>query len=134
NLTDDVRVFGKSKSKELVKELKEKDYVNSNNRETDKLRQAIKDEELLLSEEFAPYEAQILEIANTKIKDLNIKDASKKNDITLNENALKSQEFEDLWSRIKYKTNYKVNIDTDQLIHNIVYGTNEFEGMVDIQV
>src|SRR5699024_158466 len=96
--------------------------------------QAIKDEEIILSEEFAPYEAQILEIANTKIKDLNIKDASKKTDITLNENALKSQEFEDLWNRIKYKTNYKVNIDTEQLIHNIVYGTNEFEGMVDIEV
>src|SRR5699024_3706326 len=134
NLTDDVKVFGKSKSKELVKELKEKDYVNSSNRATDKLRQAIKDEEIILSEEFAPYEAQILEIANTKIKDLNIKDASKKTDITLNENALKSQEFEDLWNRIKYKTNYKVNIDTEQLIHNIVYGTNEFEGMVDIEV
>ena len=51
---------------------KENDYVNSNNRATDKLRQAIKDEELILSEEFAPYEKQIIEIANTKIKDLNI--------------------------------------------------------------
>ena len=134
NLTEDINVFGKSKSIKLVKELKENDYVNSNNRATDKLRQAIKDEELILSEEFAPYEKQIIEIANTKIKDLNIKDASKKTDITLNENALKSQEFEELWNRIKYKTNYKVHIDTDQLIQNIIHGTNEFEGMVDIEV
>ncbi|MFL2123997.1 DEAD/DEAH box helicase family protein [Marinilactibacillus psychrotolerans] len=134
NLTEDINVFGKSKSIKLVKELKENDYVNSNNRATDKLRQAIKDEELILSEEFAPYEKQIIEIANTKIKDLNIKDASKKTDITLNENALKSQEFDELWNRIKYKTNYKVHIDTDQLIQNIINGTNEFEGMVDIEV
>ncbi|HBY89693.1 MAG TPA: restriction endonuclease subunit R [Aerococcaceae bacterium] len=134
NLTEDIKVFGKTKSKKLVKELKENDYVNSNNRATDKLRQAIKDEELILSEEFAPYEKQIIEIANTKIKDLNIKDASKKTDITLNENALKSQEFEELWNRIKYKTNYKVHIDTDQLIQNIIHGTNEFEGMIDIEV
>src|SRR5699024_7584307 len=134
NLTEDIKVFGKSKSKKLVKELKENDYVNSNNRATDKLRQAIKDEELILSEGVAPYEKQIIEIANTKIKDLNIKDASKKTDITLNENALKSQEFEDIWNRIKYKTNYKVHIDTDQLIRNIIHGTNEFEGMVDIEV
>lgn len=134
NLTEDIKVFGKPKSKKLVKELKENDYVNSKNRATDKLRQAIKDEELILSEEFAPYEKQIIEIANTKIKDLNIKDASKKTEITLNENALKSQEFEELWNRIKYKTNYKVHIDTDQLIQNIIHGTNEFEGMIDIEV
>lgn len=134
SLTDNIKVFGKSKSKELVKELKENDYVNSSNRATDKLRQAIKDEKIILSEEFSPYEAQILELANTKIKDLNIKDASKKTDITLNENALKSQEFEGLWNRIKYKTNYRVNIDTEQLINNIVHGTNEFEGMIDIEV
>lgn len=134
NLTDDIKVFGKSKSKKLVEELKKNDYVNSNNRATDKLRQAIKDEAIFLSEEFTTYEKQIIEIANTKIKDLNIKDASKKTDITLNENALKSQEFEDIWNRIKYKTNYKVHIDTDQLIQNIIHGTNEFEGMVDIEV
>ena len=134
NLTEDVKVFGKSKSKKLVKELKEKDYVNSNNRATDKLRQAIKDESITLSEEFVPYKAQIIEIANTKIKDLNIKDASKKVDISINENALKSQEFEDLWNRIKYKTNYKVHIDSEQLIKNIINGTKEFEGMVDIEV
>src|SRR5699024_10505104 len=97
NLTDSIKVFGKSKSKELVKELKENDYVSSSNRATDKLRQAIKDENIVLSEEFAAYEVQILELANTKIKDLNIKDASKKTDITLNKNALKSQEFEGLW-------------------------------------
>lgn len=134
NLTEDIKVFGKTKSEQLVRELKENGYVNSNNRATDKLRKAIKEEELNLSEEFAPYETQILKIANTKIKDLNIKDASKKTDITLNKNALKSQEFEELWNRIKYKTNYKVHIDTEQLIQNIIHGTNEFEGMVDIAV
>lgn len=134
NLTDEIKVFGKAKSRDLIKELKENDYVNSNNRATDKLIQAIKDETIILSEEFIPYKLQILEIANTKIKNLNIKDASKKTDITLNENALKSQEFESLWNRIKYKTNYRVSIDTDQLIHNIIYGTKEFEGMVDIEV
>lgn len=134
NLTEDIKVFGKAKSKKLIEELKEKEYVNSNNRATDKLRQAIHDNQINLSEEFEPYQVQILEIASSKIKDLNIKDATKKVDITLNENAIKSQEFEEMWNRIKFKTNYKVNIDTEQLIENIVHGTNEFEGMVDINI
>lgn len=134
DLTDEKIVFGKTNSYVLVKELKENDYINSSNRATDKLREAIREESMILSEEFAPYETQILDIAATKIKDLNIQDVSKRKEITVNEDALKSEKFQSLWNRIKHKTDYKVNIDTEELIDNIVHGTSQFEGLKHINI
>jgi hypothetical protein len=49
-----------------------------------------------LPEEYIPIEIQILDIAATKIKVLSIKDRDRRKGIEINEQALKSKEFESL--------------------------------------
>lgn len=49
-----------------------------------------------------------------------ISDASKNVTVRLNKQAILSPEFKELWNRIKQKTTYRVNIDTETLIKNCV--------------
>ncbi|RAK15226.1 hypothetical protein B0I26_12312 [Anoxybacillus vitaminiphilus] len=47
---------------------------------------------------------------------LPVKDASKKKKVQLNKAILDSEEFIQLWEKIKYKTVYSVEFDSEQLI------------------
>ena len=55
----------------------------------------------------------------------NIKDGTKKQEIHLNKERFISPEFTDLWNRIKYKTTYSVDFDSEELINACVKALQE---------
>lgn len=133
-ITDEIEVLGKEKSAKLVKDLKEKQYISKSGYATDKLRQAIKDNTIEVDHEYSNLTPQILEIAESKIKNLEIKDVRDRVQIKLLKEAL-PDDFIDLWNKIKYKTSYKIKFDTDELIKNVVpsEGANGVIGINSIQ-
>ncbi len=127
-LTEEIEVLGKQKSKQLVDELKQRDYINKSGRATDKLREAIKAETIDVSDEFTEYIPQILSICSSKIKSLDIKNADDKVTLKLIKEAL-PENFLELWDKIKHKTTYKIKFDTNKLIENVV--PSEGNGVID---
>lgn len=147
-VTEDITVLGKSLSAELVKELKDNDYINGSGRSTDKLKQAIKDKEIEVSdafvekvvaaglidkkEDFPAIATQILEVAESKTKSLDIKNAETKVEVKPLKEAL-PDDFLELWEKIKYKTTYRIDFDSEKLIKNAVEGDSYIEGVNSIQ-
>ncbi|SOB38652.1 DEAD/DEAH box helicase family protein [Latilactobacillus sakei] len=121
-ITEDLQVLGKQKSKELFDELKENGYINTSGRATDKLREAIKNQEIAeIAEEFQGVIPEILNVAQSKIKSLEIKNANEKIEVKRIKEAL-PDDFIELWNKIKYKTTYKIYFDSEQLIKDAVEG------------
>ncbi|ASD51137.1 DEAD/DEAH box helicase [Erysipelothrix rhusiopathiae] len=133
-ITDEIEVLGKEKSARLVKDLKEKQYISKSGHATDKLRQAIKDNTIDVDYQYSDYIPQILEIAESKIKSLEIKDVRDRVQIKPLKEAL-PDDFIELWNKIKYKTSYKIKFDTEELIKNVVpsEGANGVIGINSIQ-
>ncbi|UQS81815.1 DEAD/DEAH box helicase family protein [Bombilactobacillus folatiphilus] len=128
-VTDEEEVLGELKAEQLLTELKQKDYITKQGRATGSLKKAINDQQINLSEEFQPIADKILAAAQNNIKKIDIKNATDKIPVTVEPEAL-SSDFQELWDRIKYKTNYKVDFNSDKFIHKVV---NSSEGLNSIQ-
>ena len=96
-------------------------YIDDKHKGTVELAKAIKENTFEIPQEFediAPdIKEKIIEAIEQKfnVEKIEIKDNAKKEQIKLNKEAL-SGPFLELWERIKYKTNYTIEIDTEKFI------------------
>jgi type III restriction enzyme len=109
--------FGQEKSEQLYDFLLLKNYINNKG----KVQQTLKDDLLtgnvVLPEDYEPHvKAQILETLHQTAGKLEIKKNSDKEVIKLNKRVYLSEEFKELWDKVKYKTTYAVNFDSESLI------------------
>ena len=128
NKQGDRLTFYETEAMDLILNLKENAYLDSNYKVTDKFRADFSTEKVILSDKFKPYQSEILNIVNEVDKNNNfapITNATKENIRYLepNENFNK-QEFQDLWNKIKVKTIYQVNFDTAALINEVITTIN----------
>ncbi|WP_125754399.1 restriction endonuclease [Lacticaseibacillus baoqingensis] len=131
-ITDELTILGKEKSTVLFNYFKNEGFINNAGRATDKLKQAITDKEIEVPKEFVGVVPQILEVAQSKVKSLEIKDAKDKVEVKVVKEAL-ADDFLELWNKIKYKTTYKINFDSDKLIRYAARGNESFDGIDSIQ-
>lgn len=108
--------LGFDKSKTLWGFLLQEGYIDRNGKIQDSLRKALKDETLALPDEFKPHKMQVRGILRKLAGKLEIKDADERKKVLPRQAVLNSQEFKDLWNRIKYKTTYRVQFDNDALL------------------
>jgi type III restriction enzyme len=132
DVTEESEPLGKIKSVKLFEELKSQEYINNSGRATDKLKKAIKDGKIEVSEEFQEIIPKILGVAKSKIKSLEIKNAKDKVEVNVIKEAL-ADDFLELWNKIKYKTTYRIDFDSKKLIKDAVYGNELFDGINSIQ-
>ncbi|PPA66212.1 restriction endonuclease [Lactococcus lactis] len=131
-VTEEMEILGKEKSEQLFNYLKQEEFINSSGRATDKLKQAITDQEIEVPEEFIDVMPKILVVARSKVKSLDIKDAKDKVEVKVVKEAL-ADDFLELWNKIKYKTTYKINFDSDKFIELATNGNESFDGVNSIQ-
>ncbi|MFG5465335.1 DEAD/DEAH box helicase family protein [Enterococcus faecalis] len=131
-VTEELEILGKEKSEELFTYFKDQGFINSAGRATDKLKQAITDQEIEVPEDFNGVVAQILEVAQSKVKSLDIKDVKDKVEVKVVKEAL-ADDFLELWNKIKYKTTYRIDFNSDKLIEYAVKGNESFDGIDSIQ-
>lgn len=132
DITEEIEVLGKEKSKKLFAELKSNGYINDSGRATDDLKKAIKEDKIEVSDEFKEIAPQILDIASSKVKSIKIKDAAEKVEVQVIKEAL-PEDFLKLWNKIKYKTTYSIDFDSDKLIKEAVEGNTYQEGINSIE-
>lgn len=131
-ITDEIDVLGKEKSAKLFDELKEKGYINGAGRATEELKKAINENKIEVSEEFVELAPKILEIAKSKVKSLKIKDAAEKVEVKVIKEAL-PEDFLQLWDKIKYKTTYRIDFDSEKLIKDASEGNSYLDGINSIE-
>ena len=113
--------LGSEKSEQIYHDFKEKGYIDDNDKVTDLLKEAIKSDKIEVREELAGYKAEIQAVCRKVSGSLNIKPAAEKRTVALNKEVYLGSDFKELWERIKYKTTYSVDFDTDKLIEKCCY-------------
>lgn len=118
-LEDDIVYLGQEKSSKLFTHLIEVGYIDVKGKVQDTLRIDLKNETVNLPEEFRENQNVLNQIINT-LKEtagkLEIKNGADKKVVTVNKRILDSPEFKELWERVKFKTTFSVDFDSEKLI------------------
>ena len=91
----------------------------------DSLRQALKDDKLVVPDEFAPQHAEIAKVLRKLAGRLEIKNADERRQVRPRQAVLRSLEFKALWDRIKHKTTYRVAFDNEDLLEKRIRALQE---------
>jgi type III restriction enzyme len=110
------KYLGQKASEAIYKQFLDNGYIDDAGKVQDELRIAVKNNNIKISEEFESVKAEITALARKVCSTLNIKNNSHKESIKLNKQVYLDPEFKDLWDRIKYKTTYSVDFDSEKLI------------------
>ncbi len=108
--------LGAEKSAAIYKAFENNGYIDSKGKVQDKLKKALKDNNLEVPEEVKSSLTAINAVCKKISGNLNIKPASEKKTIKLNKQVYLNPDFKELWDRIKYKTTYSVSFDSPMLI------------------
>ncbi len=124
NFGEDI-YMGYDESEKLYDYLVDMEYIDKKGNVQDKLKKAVDaegegEDKLVLSDEFIEFYGGISEELKKRVKNYQIRDASKRKKVQLNKAVLDSQEFIDLWNKINSKTLYTLNFDSDELIRKCI--------------
>lgn len=108
--------LGAEASKQLWEHLQSEGHIDSKGKVQDSLKSSLKNGTLALPEAFQPHTSQIVSVLKKVSGNLNIKNRDDKAKVSLNKAVYLSPEFQALWDRIKYKTTFRVDFDTNALI------------------
>ena len=111
-----VKYLGQEASETIFKAFLNNGYINESGEVQYKLKNDIKDNKLNVPEEYEHVRAEITALARKVCSGLNIRNNSDKKTIKLNKQVYLDPEFKELWNRIKYKTTYSVDFDSEKLI------------------
>lgn len=111
-----VKYLGQKASEAIVKVFLENGYIDEAGKVQDKLKVAIKNNSLVVPVEYESVKTEISALARKVCGGLNIKNNDDRKPIKLNKQVYLDPEFKNLWDRIKYKTTYSVDFDSEELI------------------
>ena len=117
--------LGFERSKLVWEYLHARGYIDGSGRVQDVLRVALKEDKVELSTEFAQESTQITAILRKLAGRLDIKNAEDRRTVRPRQAVLHSEEFRQLWDRIKYRTTYRVEFDNERLIGDCIKDLRE---------
>ena len=124
-------VFDNQASMDLIFDLKMKGYVNESYQITDTLIKDIEAKKFVVPAKLKGFEAQVAALMTNIYTTANFKVAENENANNINEVLLKpndnfaKKEFQDLWKKIKVKTVYEVDFNSEELIKKSAEAINK---------
>ena len=109
-------------STKLYKYLKDNEFLNKQNKVTEKFHLAINDKTFKVPEEFEPFNHKIENRIKSLSRTIEIKNKDKRQTIKRNKEVFDSPEFRLAFDKIKEKTIYSVNIKIGNFIFNAIEG------------
>ena len=110
---------------ELMDHFERKGYITSTGKVKDTMKNALKNGTLDLPQKYEAARERFERIIANADRRPPIRDASRDVVVHLNKQVMLSPEFLELWNKIKQKTAYRINIDTEQLVENCVKALQE---------
>ena len=117
--TGQIVPLGTEKSEELWAHLHDQEMIDDKGRVTDALRVALPDD-VEIPPGFEPYSAQILGILTRLAGSVEVKNADERRTVSPRRAVLDSEEFRELWDRVKFKTTYRVHFDNEKLVSECI--------------
>ncbi|MCI5690163.1 MAG: DEAD/DEAH box helicase family protein [Clostridiales bacterium] len=108
--------LGAEKSEQIYQAFKSCGYLNEKDEVTDTLKTALKTNTLQVPEDLKEHQHDIASVCKKAAGGLNIKPAEDKRRVSLNKERFLGEDFKELWERIKYKTTYHVEFDSEKLV------------------
>jgi len=103
-------------SQKVWDHLNKKGYIDAKGKVQDSLRTALKSDEVDLPKDVAEHTDQITAVLRKVAGKLNIKNAADRKQVKLNKAVFLGEEFKQLWDRIKHRTTFRVEFDSEALI------------------
>lgn len=117
--------FDKYDSEKIWKSLFEQGFLDKKGVITKEWKSVVKDNDLLeLPEQYLEAKPRIIEFVSSKNGNI-IENAGNRKTFNLRKEKLDEPEFNNLWNKINYKSNYTVKFDRDTLIEDCVEGMKE---------
>lgn len=117
---DKEQTLGYEKSEKMFKYLLEKNYIDKKGKVKESLKQDLANEKFTVPEEFKSIKEDVERVIKKSIKKLPVFNGKDKINIGLNKEVLLGDEFKQLWNKIKFKTTYSVDLDSEKLINESV--------------
>lgn len=118
-----VHYLGQEKSKELFNHLLNLGYIDTKGKVQDLLKVDLKEDKVNLPEEITENTHVLKQVLNN-LKEvagkLEIKNKADKKKVQVNKRVLDSPEFKELWERVKFKTTFSVDFDSDTLVRDCI--------------
>lgn len=108
--------LGQKASEEIHEYFVSKEYIDEKGQVQDKLKIAIKNNILEVPVKYETSKSEITVISKKISGNLNIKNKSDRQRISLNKQVYLGEDFKELWNKIKHKTTYSVDFDSNRLI------------------
>lgn len=117
--------LGFDKSKALWDHFKSLGHINAHGKVQESLKKALKEGTLALPVDFEPQRHQIAEVLKKITGRLEIKNADQRYPVKTRQVVLQSEEFKELWKRIRHKTTYRVEFDNEKLVEKCIKALQE---------
>ena len=114
------KMLGVEESEKLWEQLKATGYVDARGKVQDSLRTALKEGTVEIPEEFKEQQTEIKSLLQKLAGKLDVKNADEKIPVKSRQAVLDSEEFKELWKRIRHKTTYRVDFDNDTMLTNCI--------------
>ena len=112
----ETQYLGQSKSDIIFESLKANNYIDEKGKITNELKNDLKNDSLILPGEVEMCRPQIIQALKKLAGNLNIKNTDDRKEVKLNKARYLSEDFKELWDKIKFKTTYSVDFDSEELI------------------
>jgi len=114
-----IPLWGK-KSQELFSHLEEKWYISSKGKISQKLKEDIARESVELPEAYTQLSWEVMQELRKSIKVLPVFNRNDRIEVQINKQVYLSEDFKELWNKIKYKTYYKIDFNIEEFIADCV--------------
>ena len=116
NASGEQEYLGLEKSKLVYNYLKEQHYISASGSVQPPLKEALHEDRMTYPAEVRCHSRLLTAVLKKIAGKLNIKNKEDCRRITLNKKRFISDEFKELWEKVKYKTTFRVDFDPDSLI------------------
>lgn len=117
--------LGVVESETIWSHLRGEGYLDANGKIQDALRADLKAGDAKLPDEWHEIEPLVLALLTKVAGSLHIRNRDDRRPITVNKHVLLSPEFELLWNRVKHRTSYRVDFDSEELIKRCIVDIGE---------
>jgi type III restriction enzyme len=118
--------LGQEQSEKIFHHLHGAGYIDNKGKIQDKLKDDLKAGNVSLPEGIAEHvQAQVVNTLKQLTGKLEIKRNEEKKKVELRKEVLLSDEFRQLWEKVKYKTTFSVKFDSDKLIQACIKAIND---------
>jgi type III restriction enzyme len=126
--------FGFEKSKMLYEYFLENKQINEKGAITPELKKAVEHGTVELPGYAEPAKEQIKAIITNKASKLVIKDKSNEVKVELKKDVTDNPAFQELWERIRQRTRYELEVDTEKLIDKAIEGISHMPEVHPVEV